>query len=57
MEIFNHRQKMLDATERNVSKRNDNFTTAVISTENVEKIVEKVRKKNQTYFFSEFLSD
>ena len=57
MEIFNHRQKMLDATECNVSKRNDNFTTAVISTENAEKIVEKVRKKNQTYFFSEFLSD
>ena len=48
---------MLDATECNVSKRSDNFTAAVISTENVEKIVEKVRKKNQTYFFSKLLGD
>ena len=40
-----------------LSKRNGNFATAVISTENVEKIVEKVRKKNQTYFFSKILGD
>ena len=40
-----------------LSKVNDNFTTALISTENVEKIVEKVRRKNQTYFFSKLLSD
>ena len=40
-----------------LSKVNDNFTTALISTENVEKIVEEVRRKNQTYFFSKLLSD
>ena len=34
-----------------LSKRNNNFATKVISTENVEKIVEEVRRKNQTYFF------
>ena len=40
-----------------LSKVNDNFTTALISTENIEKIVEEVRRKNQTYFFSKLLSD
>ena len=35
-----------------LSKENGNFATKVISTENVEKIVEEVRRKNQTYFFS-----
>ena len=34
-----------------LSKENGNFATKVISTENVEKIVEEVRRKNQTYFF------
>ena len=34
-----------------LSKRNNNFATKVVSTENVEKIVEEVRRKNQTYFF------
>ena len=37
-------------------KGNDNFATTVISTENVEKIVE-VRRKNQIYFFSKLLGD
>ena len=36
MEIVNHRQKMLHATERN-AKGNDNFVSKVISSENVEK--------------------
>ena len=40
---------MLDATESN-AKGNDDFATKVISTENVEKKVEEVRRKNQTYF-------
>ena len=38
-----------------LSKGSDNFATKVISTENVEKILEKVRKKNQTYFSSKLL--
>ena len=32
-------------------KGNDNFATKLISTENVEKNVAEVRRKNQTYFF------
>ena len=48
---------MLDATECNLSKGSDNFATKVISTENVEKIVKEVRRKNQTYFFSKLLDD
>ena len=40
-----------------LSKRNDNFATKVIITENVEKIVEEVRRKNQNYFFSKLLGD
>ena len=40
-----------------LSKENGNFATKVISTENVEKIVEEVRRKNQTYFFSKLLGD
>ena len=40
-----------------LSKGNDNFTTTVISTENVEKIVEEVRRKNQSYLFSKLLGD
>ena len=40
-----------------VSKGNDNFANTVISTENVEKIVEEVRRKNQTYFFSKLLGN
>ena len=40
-----------------LSKTNDSFTITVISTENVEKIVEEVRRKNQTYFFSKLLGD
>ena len=57
MEIFNHRQKMLDATNAMLSKENDNFATTVISTENVENIVEEVRIKNQTCFFSKLLGN
>ena len=38
-----------------LSKRNNKFATKVISRENVEKIVEEVRRKNQTYFFSKLL--
>ena len=37
-----------------LSKGSNNFATKVISTENVEKIVKEVRKKNQTYFFLSF---
>ena len=40
-----------------LSKGNDNFPTAVISTEHVQKIVEEVRRKNQTYFFSKLLDE
>ena len=57
MEIFNHRQKMLDPTNAMLSKENDNFATTMISTENVEKIVEEVRIKNQTCFFSKLLGN
>ena len=46
---------MLDAMESN-AKGNDNFPTKVISTENVEKNVKEVRRKNQTYFFSKLLT-
>ena len=35
-------------------KRNDNFAT--ISTENLVKNLEEVRRKNQTYFFSKLLT-
>ena len=38
-------------------KGNDNFTTTVISTENVEKAVKEVRRKNQTHFISKLLGD
>ena len=38
-----------------LSKGNDNFATAVIRTEHVQKIVEQVRRKNQTYFFSKLV--
>ena len=55
MEIINQRGKMLDAMESN-AKWNDNFATKVISTRNVEKNVEEVRKKNQTYFFFKLLT-
>ena len=54
MEIANQRQKMLDAMESN-AKGNDKFATKVI-TENVEKNVKEVRRKNQTYFFSKLLT-
>ena len=40
-----------------LSKGNDNFATTVISTENVEKAVEEVRRKNQTHFISKLLGD
>ena len=40
-----------------LSKENDNFATKVISTENIEKIDEDVRRKNQTYSFSKLLGD
>ena len=45
---------MLDATESN-AKGNDDFATKVISTENVEKKVEEVRRKNQTYFWKNII--
>ena len=40
-----------------LSKGNSNFATTVIITKNVEKILEKVTRKNQTYFFSTLLGD
>ena len=55
MEIVHQRRKMLDATESN-PEGNDNFVTKVISTENVEKNVKEVKRKNQTYFFSKLLT-
>ena len=57
MEIFNHRQKIWDARNVMLSKGNDNIAAKVISTENVEKNVEEVRRKNQTYLFSKLLGD
>ena len=51
MEIFNHRQQMLDARNAMLSKGSDSFATRVKSAENVEKIVEEVRRKNQIYSF------
>ena len=44
MEIVEHRQKLLHATE-NSAKGNDNFATKVISTENVEKLCGRSKKK------------
>ena len=35
---------------------NDNFASKVISTENVEKNVEELRRKNQVYFFPKLLT-
>ena len=55
MEIVHQRRKMLNATESN-PEGNDNFATKVISTENVEKNVKEVKRKNQTYFFSKLLT-
>ena len=46
---------MLDVTE-SYAKRNDNFATKVIGTENVEKKCKIVRRKNQTYLFSNLLT-
>ena len=51
MEIFIIDKKCWMLRNANLSKRNNNFATKVISTENVEKIVEEVRRKNQTFFF------
>ena len=50
MEIVNQRQKMLDATEC-TSSGNDNFTTKVISTENVEKKECERSKKEESNLF------
>ena len=52
MEIFIIDKKCWMLRNAMLSKRNNNFATKVVSTENVEKIVEEVRRKNQTYFFS-----
>ena len=47
----------MDATESN-AKGINNFATKVISPENVEKkIVEEIKRKNQTYFFTKLLSN
>ena len=54
MEIVNQGRKILDTME-SITKGNDNFDTKVISTENVEKNVKEVRRKNKTYFFSKLL--
>ena len=48
---------MLDARNAMLSKGSDSFATRVKSAENVEKIVEEVRRKNQIYFFSKLLGD
>ena len=39
------------------SKGNDNFTTTVISTENVEKIGRSKKKESNLFFFSKLLGD
>ena len=39
------------------SKGSENVVTKMISTENVEKIVEEVRRENQTYFFSKLVGE
>ena len=39
------------------SKGNDNFTTTVISTENVEKIGRSKKKESNFFFFSKLLGD
>ena len=39
------------------SKGSKNVVTKMISTENVEKIVEEVRRTNQTYFFPKLVGD
>ena len=46
MEVLNQGRKMLNAMESN-AKRNDNFTTKMISTENGRK--KEVKRKNQTF--------
>ena len=56
MEVVNHRQKMLGATECN-AKGNDNFATRVISTENVGKKWGRSKKKESNLFFSKLLGD
>ena len=55
MEIVHQRRKMLDATESN-PEGNDNFATKVISTENVEKNVKEVKRKNQTLFLFQVIN-
>ena len=40
-----------------IGKGNNNFATTVTSTENIEKILEEVRRKNETSFFSKLLGD
>ena len=51
MEIVNQRKVM----ESN-AKRNDNFATKMIGMENAEKKCKIVRRKNQTFFFSNLLT-
>ena len=51
MEIVNQRKAM----ESN-AKRNDNFATKVIGMEKAEKKCKIVRRKNQTFFFSNLLT-
>ena len=55
MEIVNQRRKILDTME-SIAKGNDNFDTKVTSTENVQKNVTEVRRKNKAYFFSKLLT-
>ena len=40
-----------------LSQGNDTLATKVRRSETIEKIVEEVRRKNQTYFFSKLLGD
>ena len=49
MEIFDYRQKILDAMKSN-TKGNDNFTTKVISTENVKRKCGRSKKKESNLF-------
>ena len=53
MEIVNYKRRILDVMESN-AKGKDDFATTVISTKTVEKNIDKVRRKNQTYSFSSY---
>ena len=60
MEMVNQRRKMLDAIESNAKKKNkkknDNFATKVISTENVEKKSGRSKKRESKLFLFQVIN-